>query len=120
MAAGHGLKLLFLDVVGSVAWDLSLPDDHLYRQAAEEWLANPGLLEEWVGVIGADARISQLIEQRLAANPLAMYRSCVELSESGRADRFRAFTMAMGIEAQRSEDTTSRQEVEIDKVKYNQ
>lgn len=119
-AAGHGLKLLFLDVIGSIAWDLTLPDDHLFRQAAEEWLANPGALAEWVGMIGADSRISQMIGSGLASNPVAMYRSCVDLSKSGRDDGFRAFSNAMGIPDPGNEENLSRQEIVTDKVKFNQ
>jgi hypothetical protein len=118
--SGPGLKLLFLDVIGSIAWDLTLPDDHLFRQAAEEWLANSGALAEWVGMLGADSRISQMIGSGLASNPVAMHRSCVNLSKSGRDDGFRAFSIAMGLPDPGTKENLSRQEIAADRVIFNQ
>jgi hypothetical protein len=109
----HGRYLLFIELIGQAARDLTMPNDVSHHQEALEWVADPGNIQFWCELIGAENDVVPALQRALQERPKELSKACenfVRNVEDG--ENFSRFMDAMGIRPTINASTLAMQSAE--------
>lgn len=100
----RGRYLLFVEMIGAAATDLTLPAQHADHQDAMEWLSDPSYMRTWLMLIGGDIDLAEKLQTAIKGNPTEIGSACSKFLSVSHGDTFTMdkFLRAFGIATQTS------------------
>lgn len=107
----RGRFLLFIEMIGSIAHDLCLPQEDPNYQDSLQWLNNPANMLDWIDMIDGSEDVAPILQKAIHDRPGVIAGACATVVRGSQGDSgsFQSFMRAMGVK-----DTRSGSSLQVD------